>query len=596
MSLFQNKSNLIPANQKNRSRANMFDGTILVVIILFLINAEGLNMALKLAIITAYIFLVLPLQLMLGGTIGHIATGLRVRCLNDYSKNISFAQAFKRVLFLVLKKLVGSKKNKDKFETESNSQTVELSDKLPSEEIKKYIHKVGIRRFAIYGSLYLAWVIWLGNYWFLAGILVVFDLYVSKKVNWSPWKKKNGPNNIIVEWFDAILFAVVAVTVINIFLFQNYKIPTGSMEKSLRIGDHLYVSKVAYGPRIPLTPLSLPFMQHSLPGSTKKSYIELIKWDYKRLKGFNKVKRWDPVVFNFPAGDTVCLNEQNRSYDAIVRDVVYALIRQDTMAKRPLKPLAYYQAEGRKIIRNEREIVVRPLDKKDNYIKRCVGVPGDSLQIKNGVLYVNGEVEKYLPGRQLRYIVQNNGTYVSKKRLKKMGVYEDEIQFLNNLQVINLSEESVKKIKKYSNVKSITPFIGAPTIDQYNIFPHNNHRNWTIDNFGPIYIPKAGTTVNLDMDALPFYSRIIQTYEGNILKVVDSTIYLNGEIANSYTFKMDYYWMMGDNRQGSLDSRYWGYVPEDHIIGKPKFVWLATNKEGRFPFNIQFSRMFKPIK
>ncbi len=445
--------------------------------------------------------------------------------------------------------------------------------------------------------IYLLWVIWLGNYWFLLGLPIVFDMYLTKKVNWTPWKKRNGKNHFLIEWIDALIFAIIAVTIINIFLFQNYKIPTGSMEKSLRVGDHLYVSKVAYGPRLPNTPLALPFMQNTIPGTTKKSYLDNPHWNYKRLKGFTKVKRWDPVVFNFPAGDTVCLDETNRSFDAIVRDRAYKLRNMDASQKNTIKPLNDYLKEARTLIKQEREVIVRPTDKKDNYIKRCVGIPGDSLQIIGGVVYINGEEEPMIPGRQKIYVVKvKDGKYVSKRNLEKMGVYESEIYFRDNYQIMPLSEEMVEQVKKYNNVESIEVFDGFNNLPDHNIFPHNFTRKWTLDDFGPIYIPKKGTTVKLDLDALNFYSRIIGTYEGNKLEVKDSVIYINGEVADSYTFKMDYYWMMGDNRHSSLDSRYWGYVPEDHIIGRPRFIWLSLHKEKSFPSNIQFNRMFKRVK
>lgn len=460
--------------------------------------------------------------------------------------------------------------------------------------IAKYDRKTLIRGgFAL--LVYLLWVIWLGNYWFLIGLPIVFDIYFTKKVNWSPWKSRKKKNHVLIEWLDALIFAVIAVTIINIFLFQNYKIPTGSMEKSLQIGDHLYVSKVAYGPRIPMTPLALPFMQHSLPGSTKKSYLEWPKWDYKRIKGFGKVERWDPVVFNFPAGDTVCLDEQNRSYDAIVRDRMYHIMNIDQSAKKPMKTFAEYDAMARKAIRNERDIIVRPIDKKDNYIKRCVAIPGDSLEIRDGVLMINGEKEPEFNGRQYNYTVITTKS-LNVPRLMEFGIYSsDIIPLQSNQYSITMTKEIADKIRKFKSVVSVEKHEWFSQPD-HNIFPYNYHRSWSQNNFGPIYIPEAGKTVELKMDVLPFYDRIIKTYEGNKLEVKDSVIYINGEIADSYTFKMDYYWMMGDNRNSSLDSRFWGYVPEDHIIGKPKFIWLSLHKEKRFPGNIQLRRMFRKIK
>lgn len=452
--------------------------------------------------------------------------------------------------------------------------------------------------------VYLLWVIWLGNFWFLLGLPIVFDMYLTRKVNWSPWKKREGKNNVIIEWIDALIFAVIAVTIINIFLFQNYKIPTGSMEKSLQVGDHLYVSKVAYGPRIPNTPLALPFMQHTIPGTTKKSYINWPNWDYKRLKGFSDIKRWDPVVFNFPAGDTVFIPEQARSIYAIIRDGVESYKRRDMAAKQPLKSDQQYYNLARKDLWKSDEITIRPVDRRDNYIKRCVAIPGDSLKIVNGIIYVNGEKEPDLEGRQHAHHIITNGKPLNKRALNKLGIYSKDLEnyWDNTYHFVPLTEKMKKTIEGYRNViavNKVTPF----DLNQYgllsphNIFPHNRELYpWDLDNFGPIYIPKKGVTVDLTLETLPFYRRIIEAYEANKLEVKDSLIYINNEVATNYTFKMDYYWMMGDNRNNSLDARYWGYVPEDHIIGRPRFIWLSLHQEKRFPGNIQLKRMFKSVK
>jgi signal peptidase I len=463
--------------------------------------------------------------------------------------------------------------------------------------LEKYERKTLIRGgFAL--LVYLLWVIWLGNYWFIIGLPIVFDMYITKRVNWSPWKKREGENNVFIEWFDALIFAIIAVTIINIFLFQNYKIPTGSMEKSLQIGDHLYVSKIAYGPRIPNTPLALPFMQHTIPGTQKKSYLDWPQWDYKRLKGFTKVKRWDPVVFNFPAGDTVCVEHQNVSYYSIIRDRIQELRNMDAASNRETKTKDEYYAQARKDVWDNFNIVVRPIDKRDNYIKRCVAIPGDSLQIINGVVYVNGEKEPEIPGRQHAYNISTNGKALNKLSLNKLGIYSDDLKWVssNTYYHVPLTEKMKKEIESYRNVESIEPFETRDIRPNHNIFPFSSLYNWNLDNFGPIYIPKKGATVELTPESLPFYERIIGCYEKNDLVVKDSVIYINGEIATNYTFKMDYYWMMGDNRNNSLDARYWGYVPEDHIIGKPRFIWLSLHKDKKFPMNIQFSRMFKVIR
>jgi signal peptidase I len=453
--------------------------------------------------------------------------------------------------------------------------------------------------FIIVGIIYILWVIWLKNYWFLFGILVVFDIYVTKKVNWSFWKKRNGPNSKLVEWLDALIFAVIAVTIINIFLFQNYKIPTGSMEKSLLIGDHLYVSKVAYGPRIPNTPIAFPFTQHTMPLSQKtRSFVEWIKLPYKRLAGFGKIKRDDPVVFNFPAGDTVIIQHQNVSYYQLVRDAAVSLKRQDINAGRPLKTEIEYTALGRNEIWNQFDIVVRPVDKRDNYIKRCVAIPGDTLQVIHGKVYVNGKPQKDIPGIQYEYYILVEGQTISKRVLNRMGIYETELIAGTPHIGARLTDSDVEKIKAFKNVREVRRVYDEDYNYStcYNYFPSDSNYKWTLDQYGPLYIPAKGATIALTTQNLSLYERIIGYYEKNTLEVKDGKIFINGKESGEYTFKMDYYWMMGDNRHSSLDSRYWGFVPEDHVIGSPRFIWLSLDKNQHFPKNIRWKRMFMIIR
>jgi signal peptidase I len=466
--------------------------------------------------------------------------------------------------------------------------------------MKQIIEKYGIKeviRFTITLIIYLLWVIWLGNYWFLFGIPVIVDIYITKKVNWTPWKKREGKNHWLIEWLDALIFAVVAVTIINIFLFQNYKIPTGSMEKSLLIGDHLYVSKIAYGPRLPNTPIAIPFMQHTIPGTLTKSYVEWIKLPYKRLAGFTSVKRDDPVVFNFPAGDTVCLEWQSVSYEFVVREEADRLKLLDQYAKQPIKSKEEYYNTGRKNVWQKYTIVVRPVDKRDNYIKRCVAVAGDSLQIIDGIVYVNGQKQKEIPGIQYMYAVETSGRTLNAKKLEQLGISKSDMGYSPDMSYLRvpLTKAMAKDLSKNKIVQRVKRLIQQKDFYDNKMFPFDERFSWNLDQFGPIYIPKKGATVKLSLDILPLYERIIGYYEQNDLKVKDSTIYINGKIVNSYTFKMNYYWMMGDNRHSSLDSRYWGYVPEDHIVGKPRFVWLSLDKDKHFPTNIRIKRMFMRI-
>jgi signal peptidase I len=448
-------------------------------------------------------------------------------------------------------------------------------------------------KFAIAAVLYMLWVIWVGNYWLIAGLAIIYDIYVSGKVNWSFWKKRSGENHIVIEWLDALIFAVIAVTLINIFLFQNYRIPTGSMEKSLLIGDHLFVSKVAYGPRLPNTPVAFPFTQHTMPLSGGKSWSNLILRPYKRLLGFGSVERFDPVVFNFPEGDTVVVENQAASYYQIVRDQIRSLKSYDAMTGVPEKGEDVYGEAARRDINSRFEVIYRPVDRRDNYVKRCVGIPGDTIEIKDAALFVNGELIESRETEQLVYVVKTNGQKINPKAFERLNIYRSDYEagvYPGSGYMIPLTAANAKTIRGFVNVTDVVPSISR----EYDprIFPHNDQYRWNQDNFGPLWIPKRGATVMLDTNNLCFYDRIIDVYEENELAVNNGTIYINGKPATSYTFKMDYYWMMGDNRHNSADSRFWGFVPEDHIVGTPRFIWLSLDKEASGLKKIRLNRMF----
>ena len=433
-------------------------------------------------------------------------------------------------------------------------------------------------RFIFWALLYILWVIWLGNYWWLFGLVPIFDYHITKKVKWLFWKKdyKEGEKrNALLDWLDAIIFAVVVVTFINTFFFQAFKIPSSSMESSLYTGDHLFVSKLAYGPKMPQTPLTIPFT-HNVIGRNE-SYSTLIQSDYKRLKGFGHVETGDYVVFAFPHGDTVLVREPASDYYTYVRQ-----LGRDYTIKRygPVK--------------------VRPSDKKDHYVKRCVASAGDTLEIRDGQVYVNSVAQTVWPGVQNSYKVITNGQRINPVNLDRLGINLRELWYQPDLPgypEMPLTAEMLEKISSYPNVVSV-----EQNIDNYppdfpdsdlTIFPFVSGYRWTRDNFGPLWIPQAGVEVALTLENLPLYERIIRVYEGNDLKVDDGKIYINGEEARSYTFTQDYYFMMGDNRHNSLDSRYWGFVPEDHIVGKPALVWLSIDGTKRFPNNIRWRRFFK---
>ncbi len=440
--------------------------------------------------------------------------------------------------------------------------------------LKELYHNRWVR-FAFWALLYILWVVWLGNWWWLFGLVVIFDHHITRKVKWLFWKKyyKEGEkHNVLLDWLDAIIFAVVVVTFINIFFFQAFKIPSSSMESSLMTGDHLFVSKLSYGPRMPQTPLTIPFTHNVLPNG-RESYSTLIKSDYRRLKGFGHVKRGDCVVFGFPNGDTVMVKAPAEDYYMMSRLV------------------------GRE---NVGPVKVRPMDKKDHYVKRCVAIAGDTLLVKDGVVYVNSVAQDTYPGLQSSYTVITDGQRINPKNLDRLGISASDARFdpgLPGYRDIPLTQAMVDQISGYANVISVERNVDVfpPDYpDSYlTLFPFDVNFRWTRDNYGPVWIPKKGVTVALDAGNLPLYERLITAYEGNDLIVADGRIFINGEEADSYTFRQDYYFMMGDNRHNSLDSRYWGFVPEDHIVGKPVLIWFSSDSNKEFPKNIRWKRLFK---
>ena len=436
-------------------------------------------------------------------------------------------------------------------------------------------------RFAFWALLYVAWVIWLRGWWWLFGLIVVFDMTVTKKVNWTFWKPRNRDGkkpSALAEWVDAIIFALIVVTFINIFFFQSFKIPSSSMESSLYTGDHLFVSKLAYGPRVPQTPLTVP-LTHNVWLGGRKSYSTLIQNACRRLKGLGKVQRDDYVVFGFPNGDTVLTRCPAEDY--------YSLCRR-------IGREAAISAYG--------PVQVRPMDKKDHYVKRCVAIPGDTLQVIDGLVYVNGVQQENYKGLQMNYCVVTEGGKLNPKLLENLGDYgvnpsDAYFDSANSMYpFLPLTAEMAEQIATYPSVVSVSPNLDSfpPDYpDSYKmIFPFTEDSGWTRDYYGPIWIPQKGATVELSAANLPLYERIITSYEGNSLKVQDGVIYINGEESSSYTFQQDYYWMMGDNRHNSLDSRYWGFVPEDHIVGKPRLIWLSTDGNRK---KIRWGRFFKLV-
>jgi len=400
----------------------------------------------------------------------------------------------------------------------------------------------------------------------------------SNEVYVNPSDRPERKKSFTREWVDAIIFAVVAATIIRTFLLEAYTIPTSSMEKSLLVGDYLFVSKITYGPKAPNTPLSFPFVHHTLPGTeTVKSYVEWIKFPYYRFAGFKNVDHNDAVVFNYPAGDTVSTRFQsNVSYYSLVDQYGRERVWTDK--------------------RNFGDIVVRPVDKRENYVKRCIGLPGDTLSIVNRQVYLNGKKAINPEKLQYQYMVTTNGSSINQKILNKYDITESFRGNKPGQFIFMLTDEAKQGLEKLPIVKNVEVFNEQPNLWKPEIFPYDSAYRWNRDNFGPLYIPQKDVPINLTIKNLPIYKRLIVTYEGNDLKIENDKIIINGEETTTYTPKLNYYWMMGDNRHNSADSRYWGFVPEDHVVGRAEFVWLSLDpNKSLFDGKIRWSRLFSVV-
>lgn len=427
--------------------------------------------------------------------------------------------------------------------------------------------------------VYLLLIVWINNYWLLLGYIIILDHFVTHFVPWTFWRNIGKEHKFPAEFIDAFLIAIFAATFIRVFIFEPFSILSSSMEKTLQIGDYIFVSKLPYGPRLPITPVSLPFAHNNISGahSYRKSYLEDIHFPYRRLNGFSKPKRGDIIVFNFPEGDTMVVRYPKED------ETYYTLIRK----------------YGADYINSNFRIITHPIDKRDNYIKRCIGLPGDTVEVIHGRAKINGNLENEPEGRQFNYFVKTNGTSRDTSLFSSLDIslYDINYNAYNSIYELPLTDENYRVLKMDKSIKAIRRYENIdPAFSYYQIYPFSQLNMWTEDNYGPVIVPKKGTTIKINKENLPLYERIISCYENNSIEIFENQILLNGIVVDEYACKMDYYFVMGDNRHNSNDSRFWGFVPENHIIGKAVFIWLSLDKNNKGLTRIRWNKMFKFIR
>ncbi len=434
-------------------------------------------------------------------------------------------------------------------------------------------------KFGAVAAIYtLIFIIWSGSWLMLLGLPIIYDVYISKwyyRLFWGKYVELKATKPYVKSiggWVEAIIFAVVVASVIRTYFVEMYVIPSPSMEKTLLVGDYLGVSKVAYGPKMANTPIAIPLVHNVNPINKKKrSYVEWIKRPYHRLCGLDTIKHNDVVVFNYPEGDTVLVASPQENY--------YWLVKQ----------------HGREAVLSFSDIMVHPVDKRDNYIKRAVGLPGNTLEVRNGDVYIDGVKSTFvIEGKQTPYAIRHTEKSMTAKKMASLGIEEGDILAIKpHITELLVTAEQLEKIKSSNGIIEAISLIKPEGFADEAIFPRDSDKfGWSEDNFGPLWIPRKGSTLKLTEDNLPLYKRAITAYEGNTLEVKAGDIFINGVKSDSYTFKMNYFFMMGDNRANSYDSRFFGFVPEDHIVGRASFIWFSKAPGG----SIRFNRIFSGIK
>jgi signal peptidase I len=434
-------------------------------------------------------------------------------------------------------------------------------------------------RLIVVSAIYVIWVLWMRNLWLFFGLIIITDIHLTKYINWRFWKRRKPREKkykLSTELIDSLVWAVLVAVFLRVFIIEAYTIPTSSMEKTLLVGDYIFVSKIKYGPRLPITPITIPFSHNVMPFTKNAtSFSTRIQFPYRRLRGLSSVHNYDIVVFNYPEGDSVLKENPDKNY--------YALKRQ----------------YGENYIKSQFHVIYRPVDKRDNYIKRVIGTPGDTVEIVHGTAIVNGVKEPHYSGIQYNYTVKTRGDHTDTLKFEKIDVslYDITYNDYNSVYEFPLTRKQYRMVLDSNLYKNIIRYESIdPNSVNNQTFPYDKNFMWTEDNYGPVKIPKKGDIVKINLENLALYQRIISTYEKNRLEIRNDSIFINGKYRDKYKFKMDYYFMLGDNRHNSNDSRYWGFVPEDHIIGKAIFIWLSLDKNKTWFGNIRWNKMFKFIR